>query len=132
MGTGTGRKIAIQESKTGLELDPSKPYLYIKFSRISQLYAKEGREANSKTIPRETLKYYLEHSPEFCGTANSVRFKHAENAQGWMPAEKSSQKSGVTTAMIFDYTMIRENYNINLDISQGVDDDEEDVENKLF
>ena len=132
MGTGTGRKIAIQESKTGLELDPSKPYLYIKFSRISQLYAKEGREANSKTIPRETLKYYLEHSPEFCGTANSVRFKHAENAQGWMPAEKSSQKSGVTTAMIFDYTMIRENYNINLDISQGVDDDEEDGENKLF
>ena len=131
-GSGTGRKIPIQESKVGLELDPNKEYLYINFSRISQLYAKESRDGNGKTIPRETLKYYLEHSPEFCGTAKSVRFTLIESPSGLMSSGES-KKSRVTTAMIFDYKMICENHNINLNVTTGnVNDDEEDGDNKLF
>lgn len=126
MGTGTGKKISIQESRTGLELDSSKRYLYINFARISQLYAKEGKDSNGKTIPRETLKYYLEHSPEFCGTAKSVRFTLIESPLGHMSASEETKKSKVTTAMIFDYDMICENYNINLDVTTGKVDDEDD------
>lgn len=126
MGTGTGRPIAIQESRTPLELQSSKQYLYINFARISQLYAKEGKDSNGKTIPRETLKYYLEHSPEFCGTAKSVRFKLIETPQGYMSSTDESAKSKVTTAMIFDYDMIKDNYNINLDITSGYAEEDED------
>ena len=128
MGTGTGKKISIQESRTGLELDSSKRYLYINFARISQLYAKEGKDSNGKTIPRETLKYYLEHSPEFCGTAKSVRFTLIESPLGHMSASEETKKSKVTTAMIFDYDMVCENYNVNLDITTGKVDDEDDEE----
>lgn len=128
MGTGTGKPISIQESRTGLELDSSKRYLYINFARISQLYAKEGKDANGKTIPRETLKYYLEHSPEFCGTAKSVRFTLIETPQGYISASEETKKSKVTTAMIFDYDMICENYNINLDVTTGKIDEEDDGE----
>ena len=127
MGTGTGRPIPIQQSKTPLELRPDKKYLYINFSRISQLYAKEGRDTAGKTIPRETLKYYLEHTPEFLGTAKSMRFKLIETPQGYTPSDGDTAKSKVTTAMIFDYDMIKENYNIDIDISSGYteNDDEE-------
>ena len=100
--------------------------MYINFARISQLYAKEGKDSNGKTIPRETLKYYLEHSPEFCGTAKSVRFKLIETPQGYMSSTDESAKSKVTTAMIFDYDMIKDNYNINLDITSGYAEEDED------
>lgn len=126
MGSGTGRPLQIQQSNIPLELDPNKQYLYINFKRISQLYAKEGKDAAGKTIPRETLKYYLEHSPEFLGTAKSMRFKMIETPQGYTPADGESARSKVTTAMIFDYSMIKDNYNIDIDIASGYNDAEDD------
>lgn len=126
MGSGTGRPMQIRESGIPLELDPKKQYLYINFKRISQLYAKEGKDTNGKIIPRETLKYYLEHSPEFLGTAKSMRFKMIETPQGYTPADGESARSKVTTAMIFDYDMIKENYNIDIDIASGYDETDED------
>lgn len=125
MGSGTSRPMQIRESNIPLELNARKQYLYINFNRISQLYAKEGKDANGKIIPRETLKYYLEHSPEFLGTARSMRFKMIESPQGYTPADGESARSKVTTAMIFDYDMIKENYNIDIDISRGYDEDDD-------
>lgn len=90
------------------------------------MYAKEGKDAAGKTIPRETLKYYLEHSPEFLGTAKSMRFKMIETPQGYTPADGESARSKVTTAMIFDYSMIKDNYNIDIDIASGYNDAEDD------
>lgn len=126
MGSGTGRPMQIRESNIPLELNPTKQYLYINFNRISQLYAKEGRDAAGKTIPRETLKYYLEHSPEFLGTAKSMRFKMIENQQGFTPADGENARSKVTTAMIFDYALIKENYNIDIDIASGYNETDDD------
>ena len=123
MGTGNGRPMRICESSNPLELDPQKPYLYINFSRIAQLYAKEGRDSNGKIIPKETLKYYLEHSQEFLGTCRSMRFKVIENAQGYTPDDDRA-RSKVTTAMIFDYNAILENYNIDIDINPIYSEDD--------
>ena len=73
------------------------------------------------------MKYYLEHSPEFLGTAKSMRFKMIETPNGYAPSDGDTAKSKVTTAMIFDYDMIKDNYNIDIDISSGYteNDDEE-------
>lgn len=118
-GTGTGNPIRICESDIPLELNMKKQYLYINFSRIAQLYQKDGKDSNGKTIPKESLKYYLEHSKEFLGTAKSMRFKVIENPQGFVPTNDDHAKSKVTTAMIFDYEEIKENYNIDIEITAG-------------
>lgn len=101
------------------EPQPDRRYLLINFKRISALYQKEGKDAQGKTIPTETLRYYLEHSPEFMGTCEKVKFKLVENQQGWTPQEAEKTKVKVTTAMVFDYDAVVANYGINLDISTG-------------
>ena len=82
----------------------------------SALYMKEGKDVNGKVIPRDSLKYYLEHSPEFIGTAKSMRFKLLEN-KTYVSSNPETGKSRVTTAMVFDYDALKVNYGIDLDIS---------------
>ena len=106
------------------EPQPDRRYLLINFKRISALYQKEGKDAQGKTIPTETLRYYLEHSPEFMGTCEKVKFKLVENQQGWTPQEAEKTKVKVTTAMVFDYDAVVANYGINLDISTGYSEED--------
>lgn len=105
--------------------NPARRYLLINFNRISSLYQKEGRDARGNTIPSATLRYYLESSPEFMGTNPSARFKQIENQQGWTPQDEGATKSRVTTAMVFDYTALKERYEISLDILSGYSDEED-------
>ena len=104
---------------------PDRRYLLINFKRISSLYQKEGRDTRGKTIPSETLRYYLEHSPEFMGTCEKVKFKMPENQQGWTPQDESTAKAKVTTAMVFDYDAIQATYGISLDVMTGYSEEEE-------
>ena len=103
---------------------PDRRYLFINFKRVSGLYQKEGRETQGKTLPSDTLKYYLEHSPEFVGTCEKVKFKIIENQTGYI--NPNAPKTKVTTAMVFDYDALMDSYGISLDIlsAPGSDDDE--------
>ena len=123
----TKKGIPIKESKTLLELPEGTRYLSVSFLRISQLYAKESRDSESKKIPRDSLKYYLEHSREFLGTKKAERFKVIQNPTGFVPAGDAAT-GRTTTAMLFDYKMICENYGIDLDTSRSYTDntDEQD------
>lgn len=121
------RMVKIRESPNPTELNPSRRYLFLNYSRVAQLYAREGRESGGKVIPRETLKYYLEHSPEFMGTAKSVRFRMIESPSGYMPSNPDTGQSKVTTAMIFDYEAIVESYGIDINVSSGYRDDDDPV-----
>jgi DNA primase catalytic core len=113
------KPVAILESKYKQEFVQGKRYLCINFPRMAHLYAIKGRASDSKTIPRDTLRYYLEHSSEFIGTAKSMRFRLIENVSGWMPEDDGFGKSKVTTSMMFDYDALRENYGIDIDVSKG-------------
>ena len=95
-------------------LRSDKRYLFLSFSRVASLYSKETRDSGSKSIPAESLKFYLEKSDEFLGTAKSVRFKMVDTPQGYIGA--TSSKTKVTTAMIFDYDAIIDKYGIDIDI----------------
>lgn len=126
--------------KEGIPVIPpaNKRYLYISFARISSLYYKEAKECG-KGIPKETLKYYLEKSPEFVGTTGAERFKLLASATGFVQEDKYS-KGKVTTAMVFDYDAIEKNYGIHIDITGYIDDEpehivdieEEDPQEKIF
>ena len=132
-----GKPFWIKEAKTPLELPREKRYLSLSFQRIAQLYAKESRDTESKKIPKDSLKYYLENSREFIGTKKSERFKVVENAVGFIPAGNNA-KGKITTAMLFDYDLLEKNYDIHLDISQmyaAIDDQIEggnEVQREIF
>lgn len=74
-------------------------------------------------LPPESLKFYLENSKEYLGIKNSVRFKNiqkgvevtrqVERADGKTEYRKTSSTE---QAMCFDYELIRQAYNINLEI----------------
>lgn len=121
------KPIAIRESKYPLEFVQGKRYLCINFPRLAHLYAVEGKATDGKIIPRDTLKYYLEHSPEFLGTAKSMRFRVIENVSGYFSEDQECGKSKVTTAMVFDYDLIRENYGIDIDVAKGYKDADDEA-----
>lgn len=52
-------------------------------SRMFALYALHLQKTREKVIPENTLKYYIENSPEYIGKVNSVRFASVENVKDW-------------------------------------------------
>ena len=104
-------------------LAAEKKYIQIRFNRIANEYLKEGRQSGEKRIPKDSLRYYLEHSPEYMGVMSAVRFKEIESSSGYI-LEKQNIVTGaketkytVTTAMVFDYDAIKECYDIDINIS---------------
>ncbi len=119
--TRGGRSITTRESKRAnqeVELNPEKRYLFVNFNRLSSQYLKEARDGQ-KALPKDSLKYYLENSPEYMGTVLSMKFKLIDNALGYTPSDDAAVKTRTTTAMVFDYDAITENYGISLDVVVG-------------
>lgn len=52
-------------------------------SRLFALYTLHLQRTHEKVIPENTLKYYIENSPEYIGKMNSVRFASIENVKDW-------------------------------------------------
>lgn len=52
-------------------------------SRLFAMYALHLQRKREKVIPENTLKYYIENSPEYIGKMNSVRFASVENVKDW-------------------------------------------------
>lgn len=122
------RPIKTKESaKGGSEFipNPDRRYILVNFKRVASLYQKEGRDTQGKTIPTDSLKYYLENSSEFMGTCPSVKFKLIENPTGYINSNRP--QSRVSTAMIFDYDAICENYGVSFEISVTTTEQDEAI-----
>lgn len=52
-------------------------------SRLFAMYTLHLQRTHEKVIPENTLKYYIENSPEYIGKMNSVRFASVENVKDW-------------------------------------------------
>ena len=97
------------------------------------LYKKFGKQVGDSVLPEGSLIYYLENSKEYMGKKNSVRFKNIQRVQkvettptGGLSYKKTSTPD---VALCFDYRMIRETYNINLEVEvEGQESD--DLENE--
>ena len=99
--------------------------------RTSRSYKKEARAVGETSLPEGSLKFYLEKSPEYIGTKNSVRFKNVSNGYFDVVTQKDENGREVTTykqsvvmAMAFDYDMLSTHYNINLEVSNTTEPDE--------
>ena len=98
-------------------------------NRIFMLYKKFAKQVGDSALPTESLKYYLENSKEYMGNKNSVRFKNiqrgvevttrVERTDGRDEFKKTTM---VEQAMCFDYEMIVNSYNINLEVDTGIEE----------
>ena len=99
--------------------------LYIRPSRVFQLYAKQYRSLGETCLPRTSLKYYLENSKEYLGQKRGMRFKFIVRGQQQYTAVQSSDKteqiasSQVDRCMVFDYEAIKAAYNIDINTYTG-------------
>ena len=102
--------------------DP-KPILMMRKNRIFMLYKKFGKQVGDSILPEGSLIYYLENSKEYMGKKNSVRFKNIQRGVEVQKVETTptggisyKKTSTPDVALCFDYRMIRETYNINLEV----------------
>ncbi len=114
-----------------LQFKEQKRILLLRKSRIFQLYKKEARAVGETSLPEGSLKFYLEKSPEYIGTKNSVRFKNVSKGYFDMIIQKGEDGRDITTykqsvdmAMCFDYDMLTTHYHINLEVANFFEPDE--------
>lgn len=127
--------------KTGMEFTHPHPVLMMRRNRIFMLYKKFARQVGDTALPVESLKYYLENSKEFMGYKSSVRFKNIQKGVAVKEMVENAGKteylntSMVEQGMCFDYELISQNFNINLEMESGtfedpLDEADEDSETK--
>lgn len=114
--------------KTEMEFTRPRPILLMRKNRIFMLYKKFAKQVGDSALPTESLKYYLENSKEYMGNKNAVRFKNIQRGVEVSTRIESGGKEEfkkttmVEQAMCFDYEMIMNAYNINLEIDAGIED----------
>lgn len=115
--------------RTEMEFVRPRPILLMRKNRIFMLYKKFAKQVGDSALPTESLKYYLENSKEYMGKKNSVRFKNIQRGQEVTARvetdgkEEFKKTTMVEQAMCFDYEMIMNAYNINLEVDAGIDND---------
>ena len=113
-----------------------KSILMMRKNRIFMLYKKFGKQVGDSILPEGSLMYYLENSKEYMGKKISGRFKNSQHGievqkMETTPTGGVSYKKTSTpdVALCFDYRMIRETYNINLEVEvEGRETEEEDLD----
>lgn len=103
--------------------------LYMQTSRIFNLYRKEGRKTDEKTLPTDALKYYLANSAAYLGQ-KVVRFIVFRNGYPILDSAKQDKHgnpaklSQSARSYCFDYQKLVDQFGINL-ITGDSDDEEE-------
>lgn len=115
--------------KNDMEFVRPRPILMMRKNRIFMLYKKFAKQVGDSALPPESLKYYLENSKEYLGNKNSVRFKNIQRGievtarvEGAEGRDEFKKTTLVEQAMCFDYEMIMNSYNINLEIDTDADE----------
>lgn len=97
-----------------------KRVLFIRPSRLFTAYLKQMRQIAEQSLPRDSLKYYLENSVEFLGYKKSMRFCLIINGikQVEVIGPQQLPLQQVDRALCFDYDRLKDNYGIDLDITR--------------
>ena len=116
-----------------LQWREARPVLRLKKDRVFQLYKMNARKMGDTALPTESLKFYLENSPEYLGMMNSVRFRLIQNGYEVTKEGADGQRkktSATAQALCFDYQMLELSYGINLNVDtiENIDIGEEDVQ----
>lgn len=125
------------KKKERKELPGGREYLLLYFGPAADLYTMHCKSLGVKFLPKSSLQEYLQKSEEFMGTKSGVRFLPHLGIGGTVNATETAQ-SKVTSALVFDYTAIKEKYDISLSMTlygDGGDETEvvaNEIEDKPF
>lgn len=108
---------SLKTDKCDIEWVTPRKVLYLRPSKIFTLYQKQAKQLGDTALPRASLKYYLENSPEFLGTKNAVRFVQIINnvIQYEMVGNINREKQQVERALCFDYEALKNNTGVDLE-----------------
>ena len=112
------QELTTDESK--MVYQQAKTILQIRVKTIFELYLEHAKKTGQKVLPKASLDYYLEHSPELIGHKHSVRFddikdgivQYEEDEKGQRTNRK---KSFTDQVLVFDYLEICKRYGITLE-----------------
>ncbi len=81
------------------------------------LYKKNGKAVGDTLLPEGSLKYYLEHCREYLGEKQGIRYKvfHHGVIQFQKVGDTNREASTVQRSYCFDYNMLVNSFNINLE-----------------
>ena len=88
-------RIKCTNHKYEIEFPAAKKILYLRHTRIFQLYKMHGRYVNEALLPPASLQHYLENSDAYIGRKQSIRFKNIVN--GVQTRIEVIEKGQVTT-----------------------------------
>ena len=114
-------RIKCTNHKYEIEFPAAKKILYLRHTRIFQLYKMHGRYVNEALLPPASLQHYLENSDAYIGRKQSIRFKNIVN--GVQTRIEVIEKGQVTTrpvtavdqALVFDYDLLVNQFGLNLE-----------------
>ena len=103
--------------------------LYMQTSRIFNLYRKEGRKTDEKTLPTDALKYYLVNSAAYLGqkVARFIVFRNGYPVLDTVKKDKygnSAKLSQSGRSFCFDYQKLVDQFGINLTTDTSDADEE--------
>lgn len=99
-----------------IEFNGAVRLLYLSLKRPMMVYRKAARATGETIIPSDALTYYLEHSPECLGRCRK-RFKNRLNNEDVAASSGAQTPSRVDNAYVFNYDLLEEHYDINLEES---------------
>ena len=114
-------RIKCTNHKYEIEFPAAKKILYLRHTRIFQLYKMHGRYVNEALLPPASLQHYLENSDAYIGRKQSIRFKNIVN--GVQTRIEVIEKGQVTNrpvtavdqALVFDYDLLVNQFGLNLE-----------------
>jgi len=99
-----------------------KRVIFIQHSRIFPLYQKHGKNSGEKTLPKESIDFYIRNDRRFLGRKKCHNFWNINPKTGQRD-EKDRWK--VTVAYAFDYDALNDQIGITLHSDQYTDDDQD-------
>ncbi|MBE0663773.1 MAG: toprim domain-containing protein [Bacteroidales bacterium] len=104
--------------------------IYLNHTRIFQKYRKHGAQTRDMVLPIKTLEYYLANSKEYYGKVRSTAFIMKSGMESAPDTDGKVQRQ-ITTAMLFDYEMLSNNYDVNVILGEA-EDEEVTTQNQAF
>lgn len=117
-------EVGSRRDRKKIEIPGPKDIIDINNSRIYDVFATFKKKAGKKTIPEDTLRYYLTSSEAFLGEhqADYVLPESVEDRKSLSDYGRNQQRS-----YAFDYGMIVEKYGINLEVEYIMVKNEEKI-----
>lgn len=111
-----------------------KRILFLRPSKAFALYTKQASIGENVPLPKSSLKYYLETSKEYLGIQKSVRYKVIIKGQEMVKrvdhttGSRLENQYQIDRAMLFDYDLLRDNFDISLESMTRLESYQEEEE----